>query len=143
MRICSIFGCDYPVESCGLCLLHRSQSFHRTLRTHYRKEINVPWSQQAFHRALIKLAEKAVVDSDWASVSDELIDRQLNVSRQCRAADFAEFAARCALKPTASKKRKLALMTQIREIASRFKAQSEGQSHYLALRAALESCNDG
>lgn len=138
MPICSIFRCKSRVLIGEMCVNHLYQMNRGKIGRRYRTKIQP--GMYAAHRALVRLAEKAITDAAWATISDDLVQRHFDAERALGSgADFAGIAAELSLGANASKKRKAALTTKLREVSSRFNSSSENPKHYLELRAALRS----
>jgi hypothetical protein len=138
MPVCSILNCNYRVLLGGMCTNHLYQINRGKIGRRYRTKMQT--GVYAAHRALTILAEKAIADAEWATVSDDLVERHFDAERALGPeADFAAIAAELSLGAKAPKKRKAALTAKLREIRRRFDSSSESPNYYVELSAALHS----
>jgi hypothetical protein len=121
-----------------MCTNHLYQINRGKIGRRYRTKVQP--GMFAAHHALMRLAEKAITDAAWATVPDDVVQWHFDAERALGpGADFAGIAAELSLGASASKKRKAALKTKLREITSRFNSVREHPKHYLELSAALRS----
>jgi hypothetical protein len=135
MPRCVITRCRSQAFTHGACFKHTFEACREVVSALSAKK-HSGGAKYAFDRALKKIAEKATIDYQWAKVSQQMIDRQLEVARKFPGVDFAQFAAECVIGPTGPR-RKASFVKELRRISSVHSAHPDGLGYYKEIKSAI------